>query len=189
VGPTIIARNYAETLLALAERRGGQATADAYARAIDDVAELMRREPRVREFLETPRISSEAKQKALRDAFSRRVPEHVLRFLLIVVEKRRQSLLPTIAAEFHALVDEVEGRVRAEVTVASEPAPELQREIVASLERKLGRTVVASFRVDPGILGGVVVKLGDRVIDGSLQRRVSDLRSRMMRARLPVAAG
>ncbi|HET7636211.1 MAG TPA: F0F1 ATP synthase subunit delta, partial [Candidatus Limnocylindria bacterium] len=51
--------------------------------------------------------------------------------------------------------------------------------------RKLGRTVVASFRVDAAILGGVVVRLGDRVIDGSLRRRVSDLRRQLMRARLP----
>jgi F-type H+-transporting ATPase subunit delta len=185
VGPTIIARNYAETLLALAERHGGQATAEAYARAMDEVAELMRREPRVREFLETPRIGSEEKQRVLRDAFSGRVPEHFLRFLLVVVQKRRQALLPAIAEEFHALLDEVQGRVRAEVTVATEPAPDVQREIVASLERKLGRTVVASFRVDAAILGGVVVRLGDRVIDGSLRRRVSDLRRQLMRARLP----
>lgn len=185
MGPTIIARNYAETLLAVARRHGGEDAVDAYARAIDDVGELLRREPRVRQFLETPRIDAEAKKRAVRSAFAGRVPEHLLRFLLVVVEKRRQGLLPQIADEYHALVDQLRGRVRADVTLAQQPTPELQRELVGTLERKLGKTVVPTFRVDPGLVGGIVVRVGDKILDGSVRSRLAALRRRLVEVRLP----
>jgi F-type H+-transporting ATPase subunit delta len=185
MGPSIIARNYAETLLELARRQGGDGAVDAYGRAIDDVGELLRREPRVRRFLETPRIDAESKKRAVRTAFTGRVPEHLLRFLLVVVEKRRQALLPQIADEYHTLVDQLRGRIRAEITLAAQPTPELQSELVATLARKLGKTVVPTFRVDPALVGGIVVRVGDQILDGSLRRRLAALRRRLLEVRLP----
>lgn len=184
----IIARNYAETLLALAQRHGGVETIDAYERAIDEVAELLRREPRIREFLATPRVDTEGKQHALRQALAGRVPDYFLRFVLLVVEKRRQNLFRAIADEYRALVDQVHNRVRAEVTLARAPEPELQAEIVAALQRKLGKTVVATFGVDPTLIGGVIVRVGDRVLDGSIRSRVTGLRRRLLAARMPAVA-
>jgi F-type H+-transporting ATPase subunit delta len=185
MGPTIIARNYADTLLALAQRQGGDEAVDAYARAIDEVAELLRLEPRVREFLETPRVSLEAKQRAVRASFAGRVPEHFLRFLLIVVQKRRQALLGRIAVEYHARVDQLRGRTRAEITLSREPSPELRRELVTRLERKFAKTIVPTFRVDPSVIGGVIVRVGDQVLDGSVRRRLTLMRRRLLEARLP----
>jgi F-type H+-transporting ATPase subunit delta len=185
VGPTIIARNYAETLLALAERHGGGPLVDEFGRAIDEVAELLRHEPRVREFLETPRVSLDAKKEALRASFSDRVPDLFLRFLLVVLEKRRQGVLPQIAREYHALVDAALGRVRAEITLAREADTELQREIVGSLEHRVGKTVVPFFRVDPDLIGGLIVRVGDQVFDGSLRRRIGSLRRQLLSTPLP----
>ena len=187
MGPSIIARNYAETLLALAQRHGGTQAVDEYAAALDDVADLLRREPRIREYLETPRVDAESKKATVRRAFGGRVPEHFLRFLLILVDKRRQTLLGRIADEYRALVDELENRVRAEITVPTAPAPDFQREIVATLEGRLGRTVVPIFRVDPSLLGGVLIRVGDQILDGSVRRRLVSLRRRLLEARLPAA--
>jgi F-type H+-transporting ATPase subunit delta len=185
MGPTIIARNYADTLLALAQSQGGDEVVDAYARAIDDVAELLRREPRIREFLETPRVGVEAKQHAVRASFAGRVPEHFLRFLLIVVQKRRQALLGQIADEYHARVDRLRNRTRAEITLSREPSPELRRDLVNRLERRFAQTIVPTFRVDPSVIGGVIVRVGDQVLDGSVRRRLTLMRRRLLEARLP----
>ena len=74
------------------------------------------------------------------------------------------------------------------MTVAREPDEALQEEIVAALERRLGQEVVAEFRVDPALLGGVVIRVGGEILDGSLRRRAAGLRRQMLRAKLPPAA-
>jgi F-type H+-transporting ATPase subunit delta len=188
MGPTIIARNYAETLLTLGERHGGDAAVDEFGQALDELAELMRTDPRVSRFLSTPRIDGETRKRVLREALGEQVPEVFLRFLLIVVEKRRQMLLPHIANEYQALVDEARGRVRADISIAREPGPEFREEIVADLERRLGRSVVARFRVDRSIIGGAVIRVGEQILDGSVRRRMTSLRHRMLHSRLPRVA-
>jgi F-type H+-transporting ATPase subunit delta len=188
MGPQIIARNYAETLLEVAQRHGGAATVDAYSTALDEVADLLRQEPLVREFLETPRVDLDAKKRALRASFGGYVPDLFLRFLLVVVSKRRQALLQEIAKQYHLLVDEVRGRVRAEIVLAREADPQLRGEIIASLERRLGKEVVPTFTVDPTLGGGIMVRLGGEILDGSLRRRAIGLRRRLESARLPALA-
>ena len=187
MGPSIIARNYAETLLELARRNGGDSAIDEYGIAIDEVATLLRTEPLVRDFIETPRVDLAAKMRALRSSFGGRAPEHFVRFLEVVVAKRRQSLLIDIAAQYQELVDEVRGRSRAEIIVAREPDEDLRKLIVAGLERRLGGSVVPVFKVDPAILGGIVVRFGGEILDGSLRTRAAGLRRRMMETVLPAA--
>jgi F-type H+-transporting ATPase subunit delta len=187
MGPTVIARNYAETLFDLALRHGGEATVDEYLSAIDDVAGILENEPLVRDFLDTPRVSLEAKKRALEASFRGRVPDLFLRFLIVVVEKRRQAVIGEIAEQYRRLVDEARGRVRAEVVLAREVGEEFRREIVARLEQRTGKSVAAEFSVDPSLIGGVVVRIDGEVLDGSLRRRASGLRRRMIRAKLPAA--
>jgi F-type H+-transporting ATPase subunit delta len=188
MGPTIIARNYAETLLELARRHGGDPTIDEYSTALEDVTRIMREDRRVSGFLSSPRIDAKTRKRVLRQAFEGRVPELFQRFLLVLVEKRRQMLLPLIADEYRALVDEARGRVRAHVTIAREPGDALREEIVESLERRVGKSVVATFRVDPSILGGVVIRVGDQILDGSVRQRMTSLRRRLMTSRMPRSA-
>ncbi|CAN5121856.1 F0F1 ATP synthase subunit delta [soil metagenome] len=177
----LVARNYADTLFALARSRGGDA-AEEYGRGLEELSSLLDREPRIRAFLETPRVALEAKRTALREALGGRVPPTLLHFLLVVLDKRRQGSLREIAQAYQALVDEAHGRARAEVTLAEAPDDALRSEIVAALERRLGKQVVASWRTDRDLLGGVVVRVGDQVLDGSVRRRLGDLHGRLRRA-------
>lgn len=187
MGPTIIARNYAETLLALAQRNGGDAAMDAYGDALGEVVDLLRQEPRFREFLATPRVTTEQRKEAVRATFEGRVPDYFLRFLLVLVEKRRQTLLREIAVEYESLVDARHGRVRAYITLMDDRDPELRAEIVAALEKRLGRSVVPTFAVDPTLVGGVLIRVGDQLYDGSLRRKIGNLRRRLLAAALPAA--
>lgn len=186
--PSIVARNYAETLLALAERHGGDPTVAAFDAAAQEVAAALAGDARVRAFLETPRVGVARKQQVLRDALAGRVPDLFLRFVLVVAEKRRQGLLPEIAAAYRDLVDARGGRVRAEVRISHEPDAALRDEVRASLQRRLGREVIPTFTVDPELLGGMVVRVGDQVMDGSLRTRARDLRRRLLGVELPETA-
>ncbi|HEV8447992.1 MAG TPA: F0F1 ATP synthase subunit delta [Gemmatimonadaceae bacterium] len=174
--PTI-ARNYAETLLELAQRAGDLR---GWGEMFDSVSNAFETDRRLRVFLESPRVSSKQKNEIIQKAYGGALPRTFVRFLQALVDHRRQMLIPAIAHQYHDLMDEVEGRVHASVTVARD-ADERDRELVTSqLSRVLGKTVVPHFHVDPAVLGGVVVRVGDTVLDGSVRRRLAILRGKML---------
>ena len=181
----IIARNYAETLLTLAERHGGADGLEAFGQAADALAELLRSDPRLRQFLETPRVTPEQKKAALQQALAGRAPEMFVRFVMVLADKRRQALLPEIAQAYRDLVDARMGRVRVHVTISHAPDAALQAEIGNTLADRLGKTVIPTFTVDPDLLGGMVVRVGDQILDGSVRTRAAQLRRRMLGAELP----
>lgn len=172
-----IARNYAEALVSLARRANDL---EGWGQMIDEVAQAVQGDPRLLRFLETPRVSVEQKNAIIAKAFADRLPRLFVRFLEAVITHRRQHLIPEIAIEYHALVDDIEGRVHAEVALAREADEALTSGIAEQLSRVLGKRVLPHVRVRPEILGGVVVRVGDTVMDGSVRRRLSSLRARML---------
>lgn len=175
--PVTVARSYAGTLLELALRDDDT---EAYARAIHELAEWIRREPRFQRFLDTPRVRVTEKKEALREVLAGHVPDRFLRFLYIVLDKGRQRLIPQIAAEFTGLVDEHLGRVHVEITLAAPADDAMRKRLEAAIEQAEGRAVLPHYRVDPDLLGGVVLRIGDRVLDGSLRRRLLGLRKTLL---------
>jgi len=175
-----VARNYAEALLALGAKADNR---EGFGAMIRDVAHAMEQDETLHRFLESPRVSAEDKNKVLGKAFSDRVPRLFLRFLYTLVRNRRQMLIPAIASEYNTLLDEAEGRVHADVTVASPMSDDDVKRLGAKLSSVLGKTVVPHVTVNPAIVGGVVVKIGDTVMDGSVQRRIDRLAQAMREAR------
>lgn len=172
-----IGRNYAETLLALAKKHGQQEEWGAF---IDAIAVAMQEDRTLKTFLESPKLAASQKIEILDRALGKKVPALFLRFLETVVNKRRQMLIPVIASEYHSLIDESEERVHADVIVAREPAEPEKDALVKQLSRMLGKQVVPHITLNPAILGGLIVKVGDTVMDGSVRRRLATLRSRML---------
>ncbi|MGK2963069.1 MAG: F0F1 ATP synthase subunit delta [Gemmatimonadaceae bacterium] len=172
-----IARNYAEALLELARRAEDPA---GWGKLIRDVASGIDQDITLRHFLESPKISEAQKNEIFFQALGDRVPRHFLRFLQTLVRKRRQNLIPEIAIEYDNLLDIDQGRVHANVTVAAEVTGDEESSIAKELSRVIGKTVVPHMQVNPAILGGVVVKIGDTVMDGSVRRRLARLKSQML---------
>lgn len=177
-----VARNYAETLFELARRHEG---IEAYHDALGTVARLLDESPDIRLFLETPRIESKRKKDVLKRVFADRVPKPFLNFLLVVVDKRRQRLLRAISAEFHEIVDEHLNRAHIQVTAARPLSDDTVERIGRAFSRVLDKEAVPHVRVNPAILGGVVVRTGDTIYDGSLRRRVEGMRRALLSAELP----
>jgi F-type H+-transporting ATPase subunit delta len=174
---TTIARNYAEALLSLAQRakdlRG-------WGTLIASIADAMQRDEKLRAFLETPRIDAATKNKIFRGALADRAPSKFVRFVESVVSHRRQMLIPVIAQEYMDLVDQVENRMHANVTVAREADDKTRKLIADRLSKVFAKDVVPHLTVDSRILGGVVVRVGDTVMDGSVRRKLGALRQRMI---------
>jgi len=175
-----IARNYAETLLVLATRakdlRG-------WGKMLTEVATAMREQPALKLFLESPRVSTAQKSDVIGKALTDRMPRLMLRFIQTMIMHRRQMLIPAVADEYLNLVDEAEGRIHARVTVAKETDDAGRDAIAAHLSRMFGKEVVPHLVVDPSIMGGVVVHVGDTVLDGSVRKRLASLRRRMLTGR------
>jgi F-type H+-transporting ATPase subunit delta len=171
-----IARNYAEALLSLARKAGDL---EGWGVLISAVADAILREQRLQYFLSAPQISASDKKAVLTKAFEGELPRPMVRFLEKLVDNRRQTLIPAVAIEYGNLVDEATGRVHAQVTVSRETSELDRAAIAARLSEKLGKTVVPHVHVNPAILGGVIVRIGDQVMDGSVRKRLSTLRGRL----------
>lgn len=177
---TTIARNYAEALLSLARKADDL---DGYGAAINGVVTAMEGDGRLRNFLSAPQISAAQKNVVIGKAFSGKLPKMMVRFLQKLVMNRRQMLIPQVAIEYGNLVDETTGRVHAQVTVSREVSDAERNTIAAQLSRAFAKTVVPHVDVNPAILGGVVVRVGDRVLDGSVRKRLKTLKARIVSAR------
>jgi F-type H+-transporting ATPase subunit delta len=173
---TTIARNYAEALFEIGE--GGGHT-DRFADLIDAVAGAVETTPEAQAVLMSPRVPKAEKARLLSAALKGAPREFVL-FLQALVRRGRQRLLREIATEYQGLLDLKHNRVRAGVTLARPADPSLQKDIQAALGRQLGKEVLAAFHVDPEILGGTVVRIGERIHDGSVRRRMTKLRRQLI---------
>jgi F-type H+-transporting ATPase subunit delta len=179
VKSTTVARNYAEALFLAAEQRGAEAI-EHYGRVLDAVAGAVHADERIAAALESPRVSKATKAGLLERALGDLTPVEVVRFLQAVVRRGRQGLLEEIAQQYQALVDLKLDRVHAGVTLAEAPDTRLEKVIVERLSAAIGKDVRAHFRADRGILGGVVVRVGDRIYDGSIRRKLAVLRRKML---------
>lgn len=178
-----VANRYAKGLL-LAVLGDGSVTPSAVAADLEGIAETVARFSGLRLLTLNPAIDP-AKKAAVLDELAERLQAAAItrRFLAVVTDKERLPELASMARSFRALVDAHEGIVNAEVTT---PTP-LDEAAVESLRQKLtaatGRTVRLHTRVDPGLLGGLVTRIGDVLYDGSLRHQLAHLRDRMMEGR------
>jgi F-type H+-transporting ATPase subunit delta len=175
-----IARNYSEALLELA-RRANAATE--WGVLINAVAGAIESDVMLQRFLAAPQISGDQKIAVIGKALGDKAPAMFVRFLQKLVTNRRQTLIPEIATEYGNLLDAAEGRVHARVTVARNATEADTQAIAAALSKAMGKSVVPHVAVDERILGGVIVKFGDTVMDGSVRKRLENLRNRMVLGR------
>jgi F-type H+-transporting ATPase subunit delta len=177
VRPVTVARNYAETLFELGEHTG---KAELYGELIDAVAGVVETTPAIRDMLMSPRVPKSEKSRLL-GAGLKEAPKPFVLFLQAVVRRGRGPLLRLIANEYAVLLDVKFNRLRAGVTLARTPEDALRRSIEAGLTKAFGKQVIASFSTDPQLLGGAVVRVGERVYDGSVRRRLTRLRRQLTR--------
>lgn len=186
-------RTYAQALLELTEPAGHlDEVADEVGqlRAMlngDDGADL-------KNVLTSPAISAEARQAAMDRIFQGRINPTLLQFLQVVNHKGRATEMPGIFGAFGELMDKRAGVVEAQVTVASALDDAALANLRERLGAKLGKRIELTQRVDESIIGGMVLRIGDELIDGSVASRLYSLKSKLIaagreKARLAIAGG
>lgn len=177
---SVVARNYAEALYGVAV---AAAQVERFGDLLDAVAGAVAADPTVHAVLMNPRVAKKAKSDLLARALREIAPAQFVKFLAAVVHRGRQGLLGEISEAYQELVDQHLDRVHASVVTAHPTDRGLEQTIARRLTEVVGRTVVPHFRTDPSLIGGLVVRVGDRVFDGSLRRRIRMLRERMLLGR------
>ena len=171
-----VARNYAEALFALGEEQGESAR---YGTLLEALAAAVSDSPAVMAVLMSPRVAKAAKAQLLADALPE-APKPFVLFLQAVVKRNRQGLLDEVAQVYGTLVDAKLNRVRVGVTLAHDADAVLRKQIAAALTTSLGKEALVRFTADAAVLGGSVVRVGDRVHDGSLRRKLIMLRRQLL---------
>lgn len=170
------ARRYAEAAFEVASRDDAL---DAWRRELDVGAAIVADE-RVGRALANPSIPLETRTATAVATFGSLVGPKVLNLIGLMLRRGRIEELPRLAAEFRRLDDERQGITRATVTSATPLTPDEIRALTARLEQTTGGRIELDTQTDPDLLGGLVVLLGDRLIDGSVRSRLERLRNQLV---------
>lgn len=133
-------------------------------------------DPELLAFFNAPKLRRDDKRRILSLAFEGKVGRPVLGLLHVLVQKRREPLFDNVVEEFDRYRDQHEGRVQAIVTTAKKMDDDLVSALREALEARTKKQVELKQKIDPEVLGGIRVNLGDYVLDGTVRRGLEDMR-------------
>jgi F-type H+-transporting ATPase subunit delta len=174
-----LAKLYAEALLIEATKQNADAEAVG-AELHSFVAEVFDKDPEVKAFLESPAVGKNVKAEMLEAALRDRASDLLRGLFAVLTKNNRLDLVPGIAATYRRMLDDRAGRVPVKVTTTVELTEAQRGELTATLSGMMNKKPVLNVRVDPDLLGGMVVQVGDRVIDTSVRTRLQALRSLLL---------
>lgn len=179
--PLSLTHRYARALFETARASG---KTDAVAEDVVLVDETRRTSPALLELLRHPRLTHDDKERLLRKAFEGRVQEVTLEFLLLLLKKGRFEVLPLLAKAFSKLLESWRNQLTIQV-VAAFPFTEHERSFLKEKMGGLtGRQILLEESVEPNLLGGVIIRFGDKQIDGSLRSHLQKLRTELKETRV-----
>lgn len=175
-----IAQVYAKSLYELADDAGGREKIVELAEELEQICELARGDRTFGEFLASPIINTKARGEAIRRIFHGRVTDLALRFLLVLNNKARLRRLESISAAFDQLVHEALGRIEVDIYTPGPLGPEQLDTIKRRIQAALGKDPVLYSYTDAAMIGGVRLRIGDQLIDGSVASRLRRLRQHFL---------
>jgi len=175
--PRRVVRRYAAALFSAARKAG---VIDRVESDLGLVSYVLDSSPALADAIESPVIPPEKKHDIIRDIFGGNVHEITLSYLLLLVDKRREEAIRQTEEEYIKFANKARGIVDAEVTTAVHLDESEETRIQAKLNAMTGKQVRLIKTVDPNIIGGVLVRIGDTVIDGSIKGQLAALREQLL---------
>ena len=167
---------YARALVELAEEQG---VLEEVAGQVLDLADILRKEHRMRRLLTTPALGVDERGRILENIFRGRVHELIYDFLLMLNRKNRLGLAPGVIFAFKEVYDELHGALEIEAYVAQPIDDVVRQRITEAIAGVLGRQVVVHDHEDRSVIGGLKLKVGDQLIDRTVATRLKRLRRRI----------
>ncbi len=176
-----VAAVYAESLFELATKAGGPAKAAEVAAELDAIDSAIRAEPAFLEMLRSPMVDRDRRGEALRSVLSGRSSDLVLRTMLVMNRRGRAGEIASLASAYRAILDRSEGRVHVTVfTPAAMLGETLQQLVRDRIKSALGKEAVVTSETDPDMIGGIKLRIGDRLIDGSVATRLRRMQQSLL---------
>ncbi|GAB6086248.1 F0F1 ATP synthase subunit delta [Alkaliphilus crotonatoxidans] len=143
------------------------------------IIELLKAHPQFDQLLKSPQIHAQEKKDIIAKILQGRISQEVLNFLYILVDKRRQNHLQDIVQAYVAMVEEANNMVEA-VAITAKPmeAAEIER-LQAKLSMTSGKNITLKNEIDHKIMGGVLIQIGDKIIDGTVKNRLSQMKEQL----------
>lgn len=173
-----LASRYAQALYELAAEKKAL---DEVEKQLAVVEEALAASPDLATLLYHPQVPVAAKKETVTKVFGSELTDYVRNFLLLLIDKRRETALLPIIREYRVLANQARNILEAEVTTAMPLDAAEQQGLVAKLSAVTGKNVVVKTNVDRCLLGGVVVKIGDKLIDGSVVRQLKALQAALLK--------
>lgn len=172
-----VAKRYAAGLFQLAVEKN---MLDLIASEMQAIGEVCEKDRTLLNFLAAPQIRDQDKEEVIKAVFSKKVSDPVNELLDLVVRKRRSQYIVEISEAFQDLVLENRGIIKTRVVAAVPVTDKEVSELKSRLEKKTGKKVLMTIKIDPKILGGMIVHLGNQVIDKSIRYQLRLLRDRLL---------
>lgn len=169
---------YSDALYSLADKAGGTAKVEA---DLALVADTLASHQGLQQALLAPTVADTVKRSVLEKIFQGKVSDTVLRFLYVLVDKGREEYLSTILDVFRERMRGDRGEVEAHVRSAKKLTADLRKSLEKSLETFTSKKVKLTEAVEPELIAGMVVVVGDRVIDTSFRNQLSEIQNRLSR--------
>jgi F-type H+-transporting ATPase subunit delta len=174
-----IARRYAKALLMIGKEDGQTET---YREELNGIAELIQREKALEQALTNPLYDAAGRRMVLVAVIEKLNLSKIMNsFLLLVFEKGRVGFIGSINDFYQKLADELKGVARASLVSATELSSEAVDKIRASLSKRTGKDIVLEIEQDPSLIGGIVTRIGDLVLDGSIKTQLLNMRESLKR--------
>lgn len=175
------ASKYAKALFELGEKAG---CLDLYSTQLASIIAVFNSHEQLRRFLFHPQVKAALKKDILAKIFGRENDHIILNFLMLLVDRRRISGINTIWDEFRRLVNAARNVEEAEVTTAVALGERAKIALQQKLTQVTGKEIILHTKIDVAIVGGVIVRMGDKLVDGSVARQLLDLRRTLTSAKL-----
>lgn len=165
---------------ALADIALAQGAAEPAAKQLNDFGSVYAQSAELRTFLASPAVTVEAKHAVIEKITGRMGASKIIRnFLFVITDHRRTQLIPEVLVMFQQVIRQRQGVAEAQISSAVELSPAQKKELAATLTKLTGKKIETKYSLDPALLGGAVVRIGDTIYDGSLRSRLNEMRSRL----------
>lgn len=176
-----VARRYAEAFFSLAKE---QDKIDQYQQELEKIMQVVEDTDHLKEYLAHLLIPAKEKKEIVGSLFAGQLSPTTLKFLYMIIDKRRETYLAAITAEYQDMADESRDIANADLITAQEVPEEEVRILAERLSASTGKTVQFKVAVDPSLIGGVKIRMGDQIIDGTVAKKLAMLKEQLKQVKI-----